>query len=102
MTEHRAELWVPTDHAVFAGHFPGRPLVPGAMLLDRVISAAQRGRSQFAARVTQVKFVSSLLPNQRAEIVWSDDGQTVRFRCEADGVLVAEGVFTWRRPLEPA
>ena len=30
---------IPVDHPAFAGHFPGRPLLPGAMLLAEVIEA---------------------------------------------------------------
>jgi 3-hydroxyacyl-[acyl-carrier-protein] dehydratase len=101
MIEHKAELRVPAEHEVFAGHFPGRPLVPGAMLLDYVIEAARRGRALEVAQVTQVKFVSSLLPDRRCEMVWTDDGTTVRFRCEHDGVQLAEGVFVWRREPVP-
>lgn len=32
-------LSVPREHPAFAGHFPGRPVLPGALLLDAVVHA---------------------------------------------------------------
>ena len=32
---------VPHDHPSLPGHFPGRPVVPGVVLLDRVLAAIE-------------------------------------------------------------
>ncbi len=55
---------VPPDHPAFAGHFPGRPIVPGVVLLDRALLLAQgqSGRCGDGWHVTQVKFLSPCGP----------------------------------------
>jgi|UPI000826ED83 3-hydroxymyristoyl/3-hydroxydecanoyl-(acyl carrier protein) dehydratase len=60
------QAWrVPADHPAFAGHFPGHPIVPGVVLLDRAVQMAQRLRGGPLAgwQVTQVKFLSPCGPD---------------------------------------
>ena len=100
---YREPFCIGAAHPALAGHFPGRPVVPGVILLDRVLDAAQRhfGLRVDALRLPQVKFLQPLLPQQTAEIVLdkillepalADAGNTrIRFRIERDRVLLASG-----------
>ena len=36
----------PATHPVFAGHFPGHPMVPGALLLDAVLHAIAQAQTE--------------------------------------------------------
>ncbi len=50
--------------AVFRGHFPGRPLVPGAMQIEMVRRALMQvtGRTYYLARIKKAKFMAPVLP----------------------------------------
>jgi 3-hydroxyacyl-[acyl-carrier-protein] dehydratase len=65
---------VPADHPAFAGHFPGHPIVPGVVLLDRVVQMAQQVQRGPVAgwQVTQVKFLSPSGPGDLLHFVVRD------------------------------
>lgn len=68
---------VPADLPAFAGHFPGRPIVPGVVLLDRVMQLAQQahGGAMSGWQVTQVKFLSPCGPDDELRFALSDSAR---------------------------
>ena len=84
---------IDSDHPCLPGHFPGRPLVPGVVVLERVIEAieAEHGRLP-GLRLPQVKFVQPLLPQQSAQIELDTLGAgRWRFRVRRGDELIASG-----------
>lgn len=60
---------IDADHPALPGHFPGRPVVPGVVVLDRVLAAIEAVHGPLGAmRLPQVKFVQPLLPGEAARI----------------------------------
>jgi len=55
---------VPADHPAFAGHFPGNPIVPGVVILDRAILFAEQllGAPVAHWQVGNAKFLSPVAP----------------------------------------
>lgn len=72
------------DHPTAAGHFPGNPIMPGALLLDEIVLAiaAAEGRNAGAPTVRSVKFLHPVRPGDRLALRWDSDaaGET-RFEC---------------------
>ena len=85
------------DHPSLPGHFPGRPIVPGVLLLQRVLEAIESTHGPLhAVRMPQVKFVQPLLPGEAAEIelqplAGAAPARRWRFRVVRGNALLASG-----------
>jgi 3-hydroxymyristoyl/3-hydroxydecanoyl-(acyl carrier protein) dehydratase len=88
-------LCIHGDHAALAGHFPGRPIVPGVVLLDLAVDYAQFqfGSDLQIVCVDQAKFLAPLLPDQEAQLTLSRSGSKLRFSIQYNSILIAHGSF---------
>ena len=61
---------MPAAHPCLPGHFPGRPVVPGVLLLDEAFALilAQHPGCRVGA-VTAVKFTAPVLPGQEVTVL---------------------------------
>ena len=80
------------DHPCLPGHFPGRPLVPGVLVLDRVLAALEAAHGPLGpVRLPQVKFVQPLLPGEEARVELDGSAPRWRFRVLRGEALLASG-----------
>ncbi|WP_395679590.1 hydroxymyristoyl-ACP dehydratase [Dokdonella sp.] len=86
-----ARIRIEVDHPSLPGHFPGNPVVPGVVLLDRVAQALARDAGGTIARIRVVKFHAPLLPCEDAELSIERDDQRARFRIERAGQPLLSG-----------
>lgn len=86
-----APVYIAPTHPSLAGHFPGRPVVPGVVLLDCVAAELQRVGAGHLRRIRALKFLAPLLPGERAQLTLVRNGEQVRFRIERDGVAILSG-----------
>ena len=57
------QFTIEPDHPSLAGDFPGRPLVPGVVILERAVALLLRDRpGQRVCTLREVKFLASVLP----------------------------------------
>ncbi len=84
---------IAADHPALAGHFPGNPIVPGVLILDEVLQAAEQWRGKLRLqRVVSVKFASPLKPGSTFSIkLREEDHSHIVFECRLDGTTLASG-----------
>ena len=90
------ERWcrVPEDLACFSGHFPGHPVVPGALQLDWVMDLAAEllDAPPRVAELESLKFLAPLAPGNAFRIqVRSVADSQIDFTIYAEGVDYARG-----------
>ena len=87
-------LPVAADHPAYAGHFPGRPILPGVVLLGEALDAVARatGRAVGHWSVASAKFLRPVEPGTQLTLVHEvDDAGAVRFEIRGGGRVVASG-----------
>jgi 3-hydroxyacyl-[acyl-carrier-protein] dehydratase len=99
MNEITAHSVVSFDHPSLAGHFPGRPIVPGVVLLDLVLAAIREASAQplQLEAIVSTKFLQAVAPaarvDMRIKLTPEGDGERLkaRFVCSHADATVAEG-----------
>jgi 3-hydroxyacyl-[acyl-carrier-protein] dehydratase len=96
-----ARLTVPEDHPALPGHFPGRPVVPGVLLLDAVLRALRDAKAGRPVRLLRAKFAAPVLPGMDVEIELAPRAAApgrFAFTCRAGGIVVLLGEVACQTP----
>ena len=100
---------VPTESTIFEGHFPGRPLMPGVLLIESmaqasgwlIIARTKFTKMPFLAALKEVKLRSFVTPGQAltvsAKIMHEGSGFSLtEAEIAVDGKIVCSADITFR------
>ena len=87
---------VPPEHPCLPGHFPGRPVVPGVLLLDEALALLQPCVPGLVTGVSSAKFLHPVAPGEAVDV--TVDPSTGTFTCEQAGRTVMRGQASLLRP----
>ena len=105
----RVEANVPTESTIFEGHFPGRPLMPGVLLIESmaqtagwlIIGVNKFAKMPFLAAVKDAKLRTFVTPGTvlslNAKLVHEGSGYAVtKAAAAANGKTVCDAEITFR------
>jgi 3-hydroxymyristoyl/3-hydroxydecanoyl-(acyl carrier protein) dehydratase len=87
------------DHPASRGHFPGNPIIPGALLLSETIMAIEQrlNASLVPFQIVSAKFPHPARPGERVVIEFTRSAAgEVAFECAVDGRPVLTGRMSCR------
>ena len=95
----KAVITFDARHAIFEGHFPGQPIVPGVCMLQIVKETLEEKEQKkvFLVKADSLKFLSMIDPGQTVSVILElkysvqTDGSI-----KADAQLLNEGVFYFK------
>lgn len=89
--ESSGTILVPADHPALPGHFPGKPLVPGVVLLDAVLAHIYERRPGVLWAIPAVKFLAPVRPGEKLELRVQFAGVRARVTALRGATPVFEG-----------
>lgn len=90
MSTFETTVEIRPDHQAFPGHFPGNPILPGAVIAELVAAAAEEmGLS--VSSIESIKFGLPITSGGLLRIEIAQDGPIARFKCLKEEQVVASG-----------
>ena len=97
MKEVVVEWVVPRDLPCFGAHFPGKPLLPGALIMDWLVEECQRSTGSIVRKVKAVKFLKAVEPGDCLRVAFQTSPHVERqliVEVTRDSQLVVKGSLT--------
>jgi 3-hydroxymyristoyl/3-hydroxydecanoyl-(acyl carrier protein) dehydratase len=93
---NHATIAFAADHPTGAGHFPGNPIIPGALLLSHALRAIA-DKTDMICDVRSAKFLHPVRPGQSVSIAWEQSPNgAISFTGEIeDGIRVISGLVAF-------
>ncbi len=86
-------LPVEAVHPAYAGHFPGRPILPGVVLLERAQSAIENASGLTITGIAMAKFLSPARPGEALLLDYEATEAAFRFEIRCGERRIATGRF---------
>lgn len=90
------DLEISPSHPALPGHFPGTPVVPAVVLIERLAAILEQMTGHPITSVRQLRLLGLIEPGQRIGVDCKEKARdSWRMTCTVAGKSVAKGSFGW-------
>ncbi len=96
MSQQVIALPIAADHPAYIGHFPGRPILPGVVLLDVALRVlvVKHGCEIADGQIQSAKFLGPVLPGEPLALHYTPSSPgNFHFEIRSHNRSVARGIF---------
>lgn len=86
-------FFIPNTHPSLTGHFPDNPLVPGAIILDNVLSIAKDQGFKNIDQIVSVKFRAHLRSDEECHVDFVNGKRGIMATCLRDKTIILTCLF---------
>ncbi len=94
MTETIAKYPFTLDHPSLKGHFPGNPVIPGVVILNKVLESISAEKSLKTYRIVSAKFQNPLIPPAVMTVqITEQSANRYNYKAMAEETVISNGII---------
>ncbi len=85
---------IPVDHPSLKGHFPGNPVIPGVVIVEKVLRSFSQARPSNSYKIVMAKFLQPLIPPATLTVHISENTENrFKFKAISKPHIIASGII---------
>jgi 3-hydroxyacyl-[acyl-carrier-protein] dehydratase len=82
------------DHPSLKGHFPGNPVIPGVVILEKVLHTISQQQTSQTYKIVMAKFQQPLVPPATLTVHLSEKSENrFNFKARAEATVISTGII---------
>ncbi len=88
---------IPVDHPSLQGHFPGNPVIPGVVIIEKVLRSISQARPSNSYKIVMAKFLQPLIPPATLAVhIYENTENKFKFKATSKAHIIASGIIEIR------
>jgi 3-hydroxymyristoyl/3-hydroxydecanoyl-(acyl carrier protein) dehydratase len=93
MLQNEYRYSIPANHPSLDGHFPGNPIIPGVVILDKTLQSMTQHTPAHSYKIEAIKFLQPFTPPATLTIKLVDkENNKIHFSAMNQDKMIAKGI----------
>lgn len=94
MAEIIAIYQIPLGHPSLEGHFPGNPVIPGVVIIEKVLHTISQEKSSSNYKIAMAKFLQPLIPPATMTVHLSENAENrFNYKVMTETDVISNGII---------